>query len=475
MADSASIRAKYDIRKQQMHQFQSFTASGVGYGPFIVQRQHLRDEIIQKANPHRSVHISGCRGAGKTTLLHLLGLKLVKDGKTVFFFNNSAIFQQYPIIHFIDELETSKEEAIILVDETQNNPQSPVFTTLLKNVANHKITTIGAGVQAFESASGHFTSSIPTHRLFLSSDATLKSEGVVDYFCHNACMHEQEITALLNYIRSYVGGHMYPFMWTAEKLVPCITRDRKTAAHAISIFHSEDFRGSDDFKDMANRIRPPQAFSLTSFRALLTTNPNDHAVKQLYQNGFYDEGNSLISQLLFETFANSIAGQKTFPQGLNRGLDGVQQLLQFALPNMSWDQYTPFGGPIEDALSFELMLILSRLSHLRTRLFNPKLIQAGFSGKKPDLYLNGTVDAYIECVLTTANNTSERKKLDEHISRFYWGGYTDVNRRNPPPYYPIGSNQAFAILNYQTFGREPLEPFEGFFVVTYLNNESSRF
>jgi hypothetical protein len=87
MADSASIRAKYDIRKQQMHQFQSFAESGVGYGPFIVQRQHLCDEIIQKANPHRSVHISGCRGAGKTTLLHLLGLKLVKDGKTVFFFN----------------------------------------------------------------------------------------------------------------------------------------------------------------------------------------------------------------------------------------------------------------------------------------------------------------------------------------------------------------------------------------------------
>ena len=213
---------------------------------------------------------------------------------------------------------------------------------------------------------------------------------------------------------------------------------------------------------MANRILPPDSFSLQSFRALLTTNPDAHSIKDLQRNGFYDENNKIISQLLFETFIDSITGEKLFPHRLNSGLDGVRQLLEFALPNLSWEQYSPYGGPIEDALSFELLLILSRVSHLSTRLFNPKLIQAGFAGRKPDLYINTSVDAYVECVLTTANNESERKKLDEHISRFYWQGYTERTRRTPPPYYPIGDS-AFAILNFQNVGREPLAPFENAF------------
>ena len=73
------------------------------------------------------------------------------------------------------------------------------------------------------------------------------------------------------------------------------------------------------------------------------------------------------------------------------------------------------------------------------------------------------MDTYVECVLTTANNESERKKLDEHISRFYWQGYTDRTRRNPPPYYPIGDSAFAMILNLQTVGKEPLEPFESAF------------
>jgi hypothetical protein len=125
---------------------------------------------------------------------------------------------------------------------------------------------------------------------------------------------------------------------------------------------------------MANRILPPDSFSLQSFRALITTNPDAHSIKELQRNGFYDESNKIVSQLLFETFIDSITVEKLFPHRLNSGLDGVRQLLEFALPNLSWEQYNPYGGPIEDALSFELLLILSRVSHLSTRLFTPSWI-----------------------------------------------------------------------------------------------------
>ena len=49
------LRAKYDVQAQPMHQYESFEASHVGHGPFVVRRQELVDEIIHKANPHRSV------------------------------------------------------------------------------------------------------------------------------------------------------------------------------------------------------------------------------------------------------------------------------------------------------------------------------------------------------------------------------------------------------------------------------------
>jgi hypothetical protein len=86
-------------------------------------------------------------------------------------------------------------------------------------------------------------------------------------------------------------------------------------------------------------------------------------------------------------------------------------------------------------------------------------------GRKPNLYLNNTIDSYVECVLTTANNNSERKKLDEHISRFYWQKYEEHPIIHSPPsaYYQIGNAANFAILNYQETGTQPLQPYMQFF------------
>jgi hypothetical protein len=91
--------------------------------------------------------------------------------------------------------------------------------------------------------------------------------------------------------------------------------------------------------------------------------------------------------------------------------------------------------------------------------------------------LNSTIYCYVECVLTTGNNQSERKKLDEHISRFYWEEYKDPTKHAAPAYYQIGQSGC-AILNYQNFGTQPIQPFDPFFqgvifeqrVFTFLMN-----
>ena len=132
---------------------------------------------------------------------------------------------------------------------------------------------------------------------------------------------------------------------------------------------------------------------------------------------------------------------------------------------MQWQQYQSHGGPIEDALTFELLVMLSRVSSLDTRLFNPKLVNYN-AGRKPDLYLNTTVGSYVECVLTTANSNSERKKLDEHISRFYWEDYSNPSKHKDPPYYQTNGAD-FAVLNFQNYGDEPMEPFDDYFRAIY--------
>lgn len=133
------------------------------------------------------------------------------------------------------------------------------------------------------------------------------------------------------------------------------------------------------------------------------------------------------------------------------GVGGISQLLQFALPHLDWVQYMACGGPAEDALTLELLILFAGVSHLTTRLFNPKLINVSFEAKRPDIYVNTSVDCFLECVLTTAINAGEIAKLDEHIARFY------ALAPGGNPYYQIRQSN-FAILKYQQCGNQPMKP-----------------
>ena len=102
----------------------------VGFGPFTVERKELVDEILATAGPKRSVHISGCKAAGKTILLVRLGQVLLATAnktqkKLVYFFDTSSLFSENVSIA-LRGLVDSRQEAYLLVDETQNNPNADV-------------------------------------------------------------------------------------------------------------------------------------------------------------------------------------------------------------------------------------------------------------------------------------------------------------------------------------------------------------
>ena len=435
----------------------------VGFGPFTVQRKELLEEILKEAKPKRSVHVSGCRGAGKSIVLVMLGQRLIAEKKTVYFFDNASRLTE-TVNNAIRSIADSMQEAYLLIDETQENTTADVWTPLLKNTEGHKITTIGAGVPKFNAMAGWFKTNITTDRLFLSS-AMLVSENILQHFCAESTTESQreQIKLLLEEIRSYVGGHIYPLMALAEQLVPGILAG-DTAETLVHYLHSSSFRDQKGVKDIVQRVLPE--IYLQDFRSLLTLNPPSSSLKELQRHGLIDKDNTVISQFLFDEYIKDRTGTAVHHEQLAGGIAGVQQLLKFACPNIQWRQYQVHGGPIEDALTFELLVALSRVSSLDTRLFNPKLVNYN-AGRKPDLYLNTTVGSYVvECVLTTANSERERKKLDEHISRFYWEAYSDPSKHKAPPYYATDGAD-FAVLNFQNYGDEPMEPFDDYFRAIY--------
>ena len=426
----------------------------VGFGPFVVQRRHLIDEIIDYATPKKSVHINGCRGSGKTTVLNQIGLNLIGQNKTVFLFESATALSRESVIRWVKSLILAREEVWLLIDETQNNVEAELFTLLLKNTKGHKITTIGAGVPEYQSMSQRFKKRIDTDQLFLTSNQMLVDEGVVQYFKNiasgiNGAADTDQVDLLIEHLRNYVGGHVYPLMWLSEKLVPMLAAKSYSADEVINYLGSSSFRQQEDFAAMVDRILPTVAE--TDIRPLLYKVPDPNALYDLRRKGFCDKENKIISQLLFQEFIAKLSPSATLPSRLVAGVDGIRQLLQFALPHLDWTRYMAFGGPVEDALTLELLIILAGVSHLTTRLFNPKLINAGTASRKPDLYFNTSVDSFVECVLTTANNATEVAKLDEHIARFY------ATTPGGTEYYQIGHSN-FAILNYQQYGDQPMLP-----------------
>ena len=93
---------------------------------------------------------------------------------------------------------------------------------------------------------------------------------------------------------------------------------------------------------------------------------------------------------------------------------------------MSWEAYNAHGGPVEDALTFELLHILAGVKTLGVMLFNPKLVTAGTSGRRSDVCFDSNVHCCVECVLTKSNTEWYHRDVEKHVLRF--SGTKAVNR-----------------------------------------------
>lgn len=360
----------------------------------------------------------------------------------------------------------SGEEAYVLVDETQANHEAALFVDLLKNMEAHNVTTIAAGITSISSLNGtmQFTQRYNTDALFLKTNHDLDNEGVVGYFAPEDLNDEikAQIRLLLNDIRYYVGGHIFPWMWLAEKLVPKLVVNGRqgiltlTAVQAKALLESNDFQKETGFQRMVDRIMPAEK---TDIRCLFYNQEDGTARSILRRKGVCTDEDKILSHLLLMSIIS-----RTLPKGsiaatreeLIPGVGGVRQLLVFALPHLNWSMYNAFGGPTEDALTHELIVTLYKVVPiLAAKIFNPKLVGAGMdaAGRRPDMFLNTRVNSFVECVLAPANNQSTVLDIERHMRRFLGDN----------PHYNIGDRE-YAVLVYQAQGQVPIS-------LCYLNDK----
>jgi hypothetical protein len=436
-----------------------------GLGPFTVGWKNFRKEILETATSQQSVHISGCRGAGKTTLLQLLGCDLKALDKEVYYFDTATTLNDTTLTQEVTALIEKKEEAYFLIDETQTVGQAipSCLIKLLKNNSEHNLITIGAGVPAFETTSGQFTTSFLTDRLFLKP-ADLKEEGVIDYFAisEKEPLAKVEVENLLEHIRVHCGGHIYPLMRAAELLVPKL---HSASATVIQQHYDISFRATQDYEGICNRILPP--ITIKELEPLLVGETQGDGILNLQKKGLATDSGKLLSQLLLEASMKKLNRTEYVGaciEELMSGVDGISQILKIGCMQMLWKQYDKHGGAVEDALTFELLMVLKNIPQLTTQLFNPKLVDVGTPGRRPDIYVNSKVNSYIECLLSLSTDKKSKTALEEHIDRFCSDDdddahdAMDMELAADKARYRLVEGQEWAVLNYQKTGQLPIEP-----------------
>jgi hypothetical protein len=123
-------------------------------------------------------------------------------------------------------------------------------------------------------------------------------------------------------------------------------------------------------------------------------------------------------------------------------------------------------------ITFQLLSLLAEVKQVDQRLFIPKLIETEMFARRPDMFLNSTVNAYVECVMTKSGNTTEldlliadfsqpkprRKSSRRRVWRTRRIRSRRKSRRRTCITISLNPGTYFAVLNFQVYGTTPLQP-----------------
>jgi len=400
--------------------------------------------VLQPLNS-TSVYLSGCRGMGKTCDLKLLAQYLKFKGWEVYWFESAADIPQgigKDFKAYACENETIK--VAVLVDEVAAQPQSGLFTALLKD-APPNVLIVGAAVPRNVTAGN-----VSSFRTMLRSSALILKENdedvldLIEYWKGFATNTSPDMVDFAcRFLLNHCGGHVYPVLAFMEHY---FTNDeaKKVLADKNAFechFLSPEFANSDRYRSVCSRClfdkmsTDPYYFATLSL--VLSGRGSAADIDTLSRLGWWDpDKKNIISALLMSEFLAQVQPAAAAPELMYLDKDdtpehSLEKLIIEGLYRMKAHELTcttnVTGWPIENALSHNWACNVKALfANVHLEFQHP----INGSNKWVDMSVNGFVNGAIEALRNATKTQSHAAKagsqdIDEHLQRFLTGAYRE--------------------------------------------------
>lgn len=404
----------------------------------VVQKikKAMASQLSLRPGASQSVYISGCRGSGKTSLQMLLARYLKEvEGYEVYFFKSAQDIPQGASLAFEAMLEDKTKKVAVLIDEVDSNPESGLFTALLKGAYPHLV-TIGSSVPRFipTGLTASFKSVLRMTDLVLREDDE-DFQKLVQH-CVRLKATTPELTQIIcKFLLKQCGGHTFPTLAFIEYFFTHDdARDFLVSEEAFyHYFCGPDFARSPFYESVRNRCFEQLLDAETEKVAFRVLGGKEEAgdISTVTRLGWWNpEASDFISRFLVNACLS----------GVQPGTDGVLYLdkkksyeentelvIVEGLAGMDesdfkcWQHKT--GVRVENGVSFNWA------QKARAKIPNAYLhFQERGNIGVVDFYLNGFADTAIEVMLDATQTVNPKTKggtqdIDAHLKRFEDGDY----------------------------------------------------
>jgi len=416
-------------------------------GQYVLKRDRVvkkvKDAMVSQLSLHpeasQSIYLSGCRGSGKTCLLMLIARSLKAEGYEVYFFQSAQRIPRGACFEFEALLADKTKKVAVLIDEVATDPNSALFTALLKGAFSNLV-TIGASVPRY----------IPTgltavFKLKLRmTDLVLKEEDedfqvLVQYCVGLKATSPQMTQAICKHILKQCGGHTYPILTFIEHFFTSDSTKGFLDSEELfyRYFHGPDFVRTPFYESVRLRCFEQILESDTLKVAIRVMGGKEEAsdISTMIRLGWWDpDTNDFISRFLMNVCLSGVkpgtdnvfyldpkkSYEKNTEMVIIKGLSGMDDS-----DFKCWRHES--GVKVEDGVSFNWAC------RARAKIPNAYLSfqERGESGRV-DFYLNSFADTAIE-VMLDATQTDDPKSsrqsqdIDGHLERFRSGKYPCSN------------------------------------------------
>lgn len=386
-----------------------------------------------------SVYLSGCKAIGKTCLLELVAKRLESEGWEVYWFRSASDILPGLGDAFLARATAAPQTKVaVVVDEVAANPDSGMFTALLKK-APPNIFVIGAAVPRYlpSGASATFRFVLRHSDLVLKYDDADVST-LVKHWKDNLTpsVPPDTVDFACNLLLSYCGGHTYAVLAFMELIFTMDAHKAVLMQGAAAFrkhFYSEGFTKSVEYRDICARCFDNMADPLSRKTLVRVLNGSGDSVdvSSLVRLGWWDAEKSDISStlLLNECLLAGNAErhtdkmEKLFVDGNKPAQENLELLVVEGLARMDKHDFKSVGNnwPVENALSFNW-------AHRVGLLFENVHLQFQYPGTSGhvDFYVNGNINGAVEVQRNACHESKNSKggqDIDEHIDRFVSGQY----------------------------------------------------